>query len=245
MNALVFAAGLGTRLRPLTLDRPKALVEVGGEPMLGRVIRRLAAAGVDRVVVNNHHFSNKVKSYLAANDFGVETAVSDESDLLLDTGGGLLKARRLLDDGQPFFVHNADIFTDLDLAAMAEAHRRSGAGATLLVQPRRSSRQLLFDRCGRLMAWENIKTGEVRPAGAETAGLEPLAFGGIHILSPSVFEPLSRYSSEPVFPIVPFYVDNAKKIDIRAYLAPTSTNWFDIGNPEKLEAARQFISSRP
>lgn len=245
MRALVFAAGLGTRLRPLTLDRPKALVEVGGEPMLGRIIRRLAAVGVDRVVVNTHHFADKVKSFLASADFGVETVVSDETDLLLDTGGGLLKARHLLDDGEPFFVHNADILTDLDLAAMADAHRKSGAQATLLVQRRDSSRRLLFDASGRLEAWENTKTGEIRPSGAEISTLNPLAFGGVHLLSPSIFEPLSQYSADPVFPIVPFYVDNAKKIDIRAYLAPTSTNWFDIGNLEKLEAARRFISSRP
>lgn len=240
MKALVFAAGLGTRLRPLTLDRPKALVEVGGEVMLGRVIRRLAAAGADTVVVNVHHFAEKVRQYLDNNDFGVAVKVSDESELLLDTGGGLLKARLLLDDGEPFFIHNADILSGTDLRAMWNSHISSGADATLLIQNRDSSRRLLFDAAGRMCGWANTTTGEVRPAGLSTTGLTPAAFGGIHIVSPTVFPLLERYSANPVFSITPFYVDSCHRLDIRGYRSDAA--WFDIGRPASLEAARRFIS---
>lgn len=239
MKALVFAAGLGTRLRPLTLDRPKALVEVGGEPMLGRVIRRLVDAGVDGVVVNVHHFAQKVIDYLRAEDFGVEVAVSDESDLLLDTGGGLLKARRLLDDGAPFFVHNADILSQVDLGDLYRRHLASGADVSLLVQRRDSSRRLLFDSTLRLRGWTNCVTGEVRPAGLSTGGLLPASFGGIHVLSPSVFPLLESYGSNPVFSITPFYIDSCGALDIRGI--ESGALWFDIGRPESLAAARRAI----
>jgi len=240
MKALVFAAGLGTRLRPLTLDRPKALVEVGGEPMLGRVIRRLAAAGADTVVVNVHHFAGKVRQYLDNNDFGVPVRISDESALLLDTGGGLLKARHLLDDGNPFIVHNADILSATDLRAMWDSHVNSGADATLLIQKRDNSRRLLFDAANRMRGWTNTSTGEVRPAGLSATGLSPAAFGGIHIVSPTVFPLLERYSPGPVFSITPFYVDSCCQLDIRGFRSDAA--WFDIGRPASLEAARRFIS---
>lgn len=165
MKAMIFAAGLGTRLRPLTDNCPKALVEVGGKPMLGRVMQRLIDAGVTEAVVNVHHFAGMIKEYLTANNnFGITVHVSDESDLLLDTGGGILRARQWLDGGEPFIVHNADILSDVDLAAMYRAHEASGADATLLVAHRQSSRYLAFGNAdSRLHGWINTTTGQTAP----------------------------------------------------------------------------------
>ncbi len=238
MKAMIFAAGLGTRLRPLTDDRPKALVEVGGVAMLERVIRRLVEAGVDKIVVNVHHFPDMVIDWLGARDFGVEIAVSDERDSLLDTGGGILKARPLLDGDEPFIVHNADILTDLDLRAMVEAHCAADAMATLLVASRQSSRYLLFDDSMTLNGWTNVKTGEVRPADIDAGRLAPLAFGGVHVISPSIFPLLQEYAAHEgdKFSITPFYVDICRRAVVKGYIPAVPYRWHDIGSPAKLAA---------
>lgn len=238
MKAMIFAAGLGTRLRPITDNKPKALVEVGGEPALHRVLRNLHDAGVDEIVVNVHHYPNQVIDYLNANTpEGVRVDISDESDCLLDTGGGLLAARHYLDGEESFFLHNADIATDIDLSAMMHEHLRSGADVTLLVAPRESSRQLLFDEGGRMRGWTNIKTGEVRPADIDSEQFQMLAFGGIHVVSPKLFPLLEAYSSERIFSIVPFYVANCSELNIRAYVPQQPYRWFDIGKLDSLRRA--------
>lgn len=235
---MVFAAGLGTRLRPLTDSRPKALVEVGGVPMIARVIRRLVEAGVDRIVVNVHHFPDMVIDYLAARDFGADILVSDERDRLLDTGGGILKARPLLEGDEPFIVHNADILTDLDLRAMVEAHKAARADASLLVASRATSRYLLFDEAMSLRGWTNVKTGEVRPADVDPSRLTPLAFGGVHVISPSLFPLLEDYAASAglCFSITPFYVDACRRASIKGYAPAAPYRWHDIGSPAKLAA---------
>lgn len=240
---MIFAAGLGTRLRPLTDNRPKALVEVGGVAMLERVIRRLVEAGADKIVVNVHHFPDMVIDWLAARDFGVEIVVSDERECLLDTGGGILKARPLLDGDEPFIVHNADILTDLDLRAMVDAHHRADAVATLLVAPRQSSRYLLFDDAMTLSGWTNVKTGEVRPAGIVPDRLSPLAFGGVHVISPAIFPLLEEYarSEGDKFSITPFYVDICRRAVVKGYLPATPYRWYDIGSPAKLAACESDL----
>ncbi|MDE5672058.1 MAG: NTP transferase domain-containing protein, partial [Duncaniella sp.] len=140
MNAMIFAAGLGTRLGAITRTKPKALVEVGGEPMLKRVIVKLKNAGVSKMIINVHHLADEIISYLRANDnFGVDIQISDERSLLLDTGGGLLKAGQFLNDGEPIIVHNADILTDFDISRMLDSHIESKADAPLLVADRRTS----------------------------------------------------------------------------------------------------------
>lgn len=236
---MIFAAGLGTRLRPLTSHRPKALVDVAGRPMLDRVMERLAAAGVDTVVVNVHHFAPMVVDYINSHPcHGLRVLVSDESGRLLDTGGGINKAAHFLDGDEPFIVHNADILSDVDLRAMLDTHTSSGADATLLVADRTSSRYLLFDTDNRLAGWTNTKTGEVKPRGLDPAGYSALAFGGIHIISPSVLKPLAAYSVDPCFSIIPFYVDSVASLNIRAFNPDPSTyRWHDIGSVEKLRAA--------
>lgn len=246
MKALIFAAGLGTRLRPLTDNRPKALVEVAGRPMLEHVIRNLASYGFKDIVVNVHHFGDQIIDFLAANDnFGINIAVSDERGELLDTGGGILKARTLLDDGEPFLVHNADILTDLNLADFYNYHLHHEADASLLVADRETSRYFVFSPERRLEGWVNVKTGETRPASFQQAENQmQLAFGGIHVISPSVFKALATYTMKHKFSITPFYVDNCQQLKIMGYTPTTAYQWFDIGSPEKLAQAEAAITAK-
>ena len=246
MKAMIFAAGLGTRLRPLTDHTPKALVPVAGVPMLQRVILRLKEAGFRDLVINIHHFGDQILDFLKANqDFGVRIRVSDERGQLLDTGGGIRKARPLLDDGGPFLVHNVDILSDIDLAAFYRLHLEHPCDATLLTNHRRTSRYLLADAEGRLRGWVNKSTGETLPAGtlyAEGAYAE-LAFGCIHVLSPSVFRHMDDGRWQGKFSIIPFYVDICRRADIRCHTIDTP-GWFDIGKPETLARAEAYLSGR-
>ncbi len=246
MKALIFAAGLGTRLKPFTLEHPKALVPIGGVPMLERVVEKLKNAGITEMVVNVHHFSSQIVDFLRANNnFGVNIHISDESALLLDTGGGILKARQWLDDA-PFLVHNADILTDFPIEEMIQQHLSGKADITLLTASRSTSRYLLFDKNARMQGWENIKTGEVKPAGLSVSNLEPFAFGGVHILSPSVFPALEDYrqrEGSEVFSIMSFYIDACRNLDIRNYQPSRPYKWFDVGNPEKLAQAEASLSN--
>ncbi|MDO4164992.1 MAG: nucleotidyltransferase family protein [Bacteroides sp.] len=242
MKALIFAAGLGTRLRPLTDHKPKALVSVGGQPMLQRVIIRLKEAGFDDITVNVHHFGQQIIDFLHANDnFGVRIHISDERDELLDTGGGILKARPFLDGNEPFLVHNADILSDIDLAALYRHHVEGDAQATLLVSRRQTSRYLLLDETYRLCGWTNKNTGEVRPAGfIPDASYQEYAFGGIHIISPSLFRYMEEGQWSGKFSIIPFYLSICQKAKIQGY--PLSGfQWFDIGKPETLAEAEKWF----
>ena len=243
MKAVVFAAGLGTRLYPITESMPKALVEVGGKPMLLRVLEKLRDAGINEIVINVHHFADMIIDYLRSNNwFGLRIIISDERRQLLDTGGGILAARSYLDDGEPFIAHNADILTDFNLPEMIMRHNDSGADVTLLSADRPSSRYLLFDEEQRMRGWTNTKTGEVKPAGIKSDGLRRLAFGGVHVISPTVFKKLDEYSRVVggVFSITPFYVDYCEKLDMRGYVPSENYHWFDVGRPETLEKARQL-----
>ncbi|MCM1070685.1 MAG: nucleotidyltransferase family protein [[Clostridium] fimetarium] len=248
MKGMIFAAGIGSRLRPFTDHHPKALAPVGGKPMLRRVIEKFTSAGVREIVVNIHHFPDQIKEYLRANDnFGADIAISDESDTLLDTGGGLLKARRWLDGDEPILVHNADILTDFSIAEMEECHSRSGAAATLLAFPRESSRQLYFGEDGSLRGWQNLKTSELKPAGFRPeADFERLAFGGVHIVEPRLFPLLEDYSASVgvVFSIIPFYLATLAKERYNEFAPSGNFAWHDIGTPEKLAAAEAMLKSR-
>lgn len=248
MKAMIFAAGLGTRLRPLTNDRPKALVEIGGKTMLERVIIKLAQAGFDDITVNIHHFGEKIIEFLEHNNnFGLDIHISDEREMLLDTGGGILKARPMLDGDEPFLVHNADILTDIDLNAMYQSHLDSGAMATVLVKDRKTSRYFVFNDDYRLQGWINKSTGETRPTGfVHREGLHELAFGGIHVISPSIFKPLEEYSQgQAKFSITPFYVDECRAHLINGYVQNTPYNWLDVGKPETLTQAEQLVNNEP
>lgn len=242
MKAMIFAAGLGTRLRPLTDNMPKALVPVAGQPMLQRVILRLKAAGFDDITVNVHHFGEQIIEFLRANDsFGATIHISDERSELLDTGGGIKKARPWLDGNEPFLVHNADILSDIDLAAFYRLHQESNAEATLLVSRRNTSRYLLFDNDYQLHGWTNKSTGEVKPEGFtyEPASLQELAFGGIHVISPSLFRCMDDDRWTGKFSIIPFYLSVCRKVVIKGYPLQDA-RWFDIGKPETLKEADEY-----
>ena len=240
MKAMIFAAGLGTRLRPLTDDRPKALVEVNGMTMLERTIRAVCDAGCSMVVVNVHHFADKVIDFLNSRRWSVEVQVSDERDMLLETGGGILAARRYLDGDEPFVVHNADVLTHgFDLAEMIYTHRRCGALATVLVRERVTQRYFAFDDERRLRGWCNVSTGETRPEGLATAGLTLRAFGGIHVCSPEIFPLLEQYAAVagPKFSTTPFYVAQCTGQLIRGYEQRADYMWYDVGKPDTLRQA--------
>lgn len=250
MKAMIFAAGLGTRLRPLTNDRPKALVEVAGKPMLQRVIERLKFTGVDELIINIHYFGDKVTEFLEQNDnFGLTIHISDErqwSDKPLETGGGILKARQWLEGDVPFIVHNADILTDIDLNAFYRYHCEHEALATLLVKMRDTQRYILFGDDNRLYGWTNIATGEVKPQGVglDLNALRKRAFGGVHIISPDIFPLLERYAAGRLaFGIIPFYLDTCQHHPIYGYDPQEAYTWFDIGKPETLHAAEAFFNA--
>ena len=237
MKAMVLAAGLGTRLRPLTEDRPKALVEIAGRTLLEITLTRLREFGVQEVIVNVHHFADMVVDYLAAkHNFGMRIEVSRE-DVLLDTGGGLKKAAWFfLDNAQsdePALLHNVDVLSTIDLAAMARFHSEHQALATLAVRERRSSRYLLFDQqgllCGRRFDRED-RTELARPS----ADLQALAFCGIHVISPRL---LAVMSEDGVFSIVETYLRlAAQREKIVAYRADEAY-WRDLGTVESVEQA--------
>lgn len=242
MKALVFAAGLGTRLRPLTDHKPKALVELCGVTMLERVITNIKNCGITDVVVNVHHFGDQIIDFLKDKDnFGINITISDERDLLLDTGGGILKARHLLEGDEPFLVHNADILTDLNLAEMIAYHKANGADVTLLAKQRSTQRYLVFGENNQMVGWTNIATGEVKPADLVVNQENSLlAFGGVHVISPRIFDSLAKFATEPKFSIMQYYIAACRDISIAGY-NPDGYNWFDIGKIETLQKAEQFL----
>ena len=246
MKALIFAAGLGTRLKPWTLEHPKALVPVAGEPMLGRVILSLREQGFDDVVVNVHHFAGQIKEYLAHHDFGMRIRISDESDLLLDTGGGLLRAADLLftENGDPVLVHNVDILSNADLRWLMRQHTASGSEATLLVSDRKSSRRLVADCDGRLSGWHNVSTGEYRPRGfTPDARMTEVAFSGIHVVSAQMIERMRKRGYSGVFPIMDFYLNECNEARFQCCKSE-GLDLIDIGKPETLRLANDLLASR-
>lgn len=248
MKALIFAAGLGTRLGAITRTMPKALVEVGGEPMLKRVIIKLKDAGISEMVVNIHHHADTIRDYLAVNhNFGANISISDESESLLDTGGGLLKAKELLGTDSPILLHNSDILTDFDIREMIETHLGSESDVTLLVAERQTTRYLLFDESMRMRGWTDLRTGEIRSpwTADDIADCHKLAFGGVHIVNPAIFKPLESFSREPKFSITPFYTASCRDLRISGFKPERPYNWIDIGKPESLKAAQNIASKLP
>lgn len=244
MKAMIFAAGLGTRLRPLTDNMPKALVPVAGKPMLQHVIERMKAAGFNEITINIHHFGEQIIDFVQANQqFGITIHISDERNELLDTGGGIKKARPFLDGDEPFLVHNADILTDVNLRKLYQHHLTNNADATLLVSQRNTSRYLLFDDENRLKGWINKTTGEVKPQGFSynENELSELAFGGIHVISPRLFHLLESEQWQGKFSIIPFYLSICRKARIQGF-STEGYQWFDIGKPDTLALAEASLS---
>jgi NDP-sugar pyrophosphorylase family protein len=242
MKAMILAAGLGTRLHPLTNDRPKALVDVAGHTLLEITIARLRQFGVCEVIINVHHFSNLIVDYLKLkNNFNMRVEISQE-DVLLDTGGGLKKAAWFFLEGQstaPFIVHNVDVISTIDLGLMLESHQQNKSLATLAVQQRETSRYLLFNGqmqlCGRRIVKEQ-KTELAKPVELP----KELAFTGIHIISPRLLEMMTE---DGVFSIVESYLHLAGQGEKILGYRTDGAYWRDLGKPENIKAAAQDLKN--
>ena len=243
MKALIFAAGVGSRLKPWTNNHPKALVDVAGKPMLQRVIENIISAGIDDIIINVHHFGEQIIEFIANNHFEADIRISDERKQLLDTGGGLRKVIPWLND-ESVLIHNADILTDYNLKNLVKSHISSSNDATLLVAPRQSSRRLVFSKNMLMKGWTNLDTGEVKPAGLKSSSDDRLlSFNGIHIFSSSLYKQLLDYQpAETPFSIIDFYVSKASLELIGGELLPEGCRWFDVGKPKTLEEARKAFS---
>ena len=244
-KAMIFAAGIGSRLRPITDSIPKALVPVGGVPMLQRILLQLKSFGFDDVTINIHHFGQLIIDFLIANNnFGLDIHISDEREELLDTGGGILKAKEFLEGDEPFLVHNVDILSNIDLQEVYRQHVESKADATLLVSDRNTTRKLLFDKEMRLHGWLNHATGEIKPEGfaPNATHLRELAFEGIHVISPSLFNKMGKGTQwQGKFSIIPFYLSVCQSLKLQGYELKDIT-WFDIGKPETLQQANEYFN---
>lgn len=241
MKAMLFAAGLGTRLRPLTNDKPKALVEIKKDrTLLHYNIDYLKSFGVKTIVVNIHHFGAKVIEEIEKHhQFDINIIISDERDAVLETGGGLQKAAPLLDGKEAIILYNVDVVSNIDLHQMLAHHQSTQALATLACRQRVSSRYLLFHN-NRLCGWQNTKTGEIKNPHQITE-FTPLAFSGIHIIQPKL---LSLLKQGGKYSITNTYLDlMAQNYPIAAYLHDEDY-WFDVGKPEKLATARQFLQNQ-
>ena len=227
-QAMIFAAGLGTRLKPLTDTMPKALVRVGGQPLLWHVVQKLKSSGYDHIVVNVHHFADQIVDYLKANNhFGIDIQISDESAGLLETGGGIKKALPLFDAESPILIHNVDILSNLDFATMDLTE------SVLFVSERKTKRYLQFDDNMRLVGWKNIETGELK--GREGRSL---AFSGIHIIGPLMYPLFADWPER--FPIMDFYLKACSDYLIRG-VEVRDLKLMDVGKLDTLEQAETFI----
>ena len=241
MEAIIFAAGLGTRLQPLTNDRPKALVTVEGHTLLEINIENLIRQGADHIVINVHHHSDMMRRFIADYHCPIPLTISDESDLLLDTGGGLRKMSRnhlLYTDG-PYLLYNVDVLSHIDLHAMLAQHNASGNMATLATSIRNTDRQLLFDSDNLLCGWHNRRTDEYRWSRTITTTPTELAYSGIAVISSAFLSLISKEESD-VFSITTALLNYASDNRIGCFPHP-SADWLDVGKPETLAKAAEFL----
>lgn len=249
MNALIFSAGLGTRLKPLTDTLPKALVPIGGKPLLQWQVERLRDAGITHIVVNVHHFPEKIiKTIEEANGWGCHIVVSDERDCLLETGGGLRKAKDLLlrsdDDQTPILACNVDILSNIDIRSLCAVYDPQTMG-TLVVSQRQTQRYLLFDEQQTLRGWTNIATGEVRPSSLNTAlEYNQLAFSGMQILNPAIFNHMDAVMAVKgeKFSLIDLYLSLCSEHVFKAYV-PADYRMMDVGKIDQIDEAERFAQS--
>jgi NDP-sugar pyrophosphorylase family protein len=239
MKAMIFSAGLGTRLLPLTDAKPKALIEIGGKTLLEITIRKLLIFGCNEIVINVHHQADQIIRFLEEKKyFGARVYISDESDQLLDTGGGLKKAVHFLEGNGPFILHNVDILSDIDLYNLAMAHKQYGNDvlATLVVNNRISNRVFLVNKEDRLCGWKNIVTGETKIS-FPFEFLESVSFCGIHLIDPKL---LGLIKMEGVFSIVDLYLGLCKEHKIQCW-RDNQSKWIDVGTIENLKLAEKMF----
>ncbi len=243
MKAMIFAAGLGTRLKPLTDVMPKALVPVEGKPLLWHTIQKLKNSGFDELIINVHHFAEQIIDYVKINNyFDIRIEFSDERDQLLDTGGGIKKASWFFDEGKPFLIHNVDILSNLDLRNLYNHFTENDADACVVVSQRKTERYLLFDERSILRGWVNKKTGAVKSPilNFDPTHFNEYAFSGIHMLSPAILELMDSFPDK--FSIIDFYISIINDRDILAY-HPEQLNILDVGKPESLTTAANFLET--
>ncbi len=247
MIGFIFAAGIGSRLKPWTDHHPKALVPVGGKPMLQHVIENMIRIGITEIIVNVHHFHRQIISFLTSrNNFGINIYISDESEQLLDTGGAIIRAASELLAHDTIIIHNADIYTDIDLRLILEYHHHMGGDATLLTSARKSSRQLVFDQDSRLKGWVNNTLDLHLPENLaiDKVNDQLLSFNGIHVITPAVINSIQEIAHHSPFPIIPQYVTLSNRLSINAFTPDFDYIWVDIGRPDSLKLARTIASSR-
>ena len=235
MQAMILAAGLGTRLKPITDELPKALVEVNGKTLLEIAIRNLIENDFRRIIINVHHFAEKVKDFINNNTFAADIFISDESDLLLDTGGGIKHAKKFFDNS-PILVHNVDIISNLNLKEFYQYHISDDSVASLVVSNRKSNRYLLFNEADILCGWQDVNKDE-KIIVREDSKLNQLAFNGIHILNPHLID---SFPDEKVFSVIKAYLKIAGTEDIHAYVS-NDIKWIDVGKVDSLQKASQLI----
>jgi len=239
---MILAAGLGTRLMPFTAEVPKALIGLNGIPLLALAIGKLRQSGFNEIIVNIHHHAQKVRDFLNQRDFKeIHIAISDESEGLLDTGGGILKARWFLDGSDPFVVFNVDVITSLDLKKLYHEHMNKRALVTLAVSQRESGRYFLFDRDDNLCGWKNARDGKTRWSGNPDPNSRPLAFSGIHVISPEIFSLITETGR---FSIVDMYLRLAQANQIKAY-DHSGQVWFDLGKPDQIAVVSKYLEDHP
>jgi NDP-sugar pyrophosphorylase family protein len=237
MKALIFAAGLGTRLFPLTQNKPKALCEIAGKTLLQYAIEKVSHAGYKDLIVNVHHFGDQIIDFLKSHDnFGLNIAISDEREQLLDTGGGILKASWFLEGEEPFLVYNVDVLSTIDLDQLLQVHKQNGALATLAVRERVTSRYLIFDSQMQLSGWRNIKTNE-QIISRNTKEANLYAFSGIQLIEPKIFGLIQEKGS---FPLIPLYLRLASERSICGFHDESSL-WMDLGKPDQLLEAEKYL----
>ena len=243
MKAMILAAGLGTRLKPLTDTRPKALVEINGVPILELTISYLKKEGIDNITINVHHFSNQIIEFLANKDFGVNFMLSDESESLLDTGGGIVKAYQLNfgNDKAPLLVHNVDIISNADIQKLHKAHFEGEADVTLLISERTSTRKLIFDEKNILKGWHRLSDNKFIPEHIrDNDGFKEFAFSGIYIINNSAVEEMKKLHGTGKYSIMDYFLNPERKKIIKGYVQE-NLELIDIGKPAGLSQASEYI----
>lgn len=238
MKAIIFSAGLGTRLKPYTNNTPKALVPLNGKPLLWHAIQAVAKAGISEVVINIHHFGQQIIDYVKANEFPISITFSDERDELLETGGALHKAKQLLQNHGSFLAMNVDVISSVDIEKVIACHQNHNPLATLVVRRRQTSRYLMFNEAMQLTGWQNISTSEQKVARLDFDQSTPYAFSGIQVISSRIFESMEETGK---FSIIDLYLRLAKTEEIKGYL-DQSDYWLDLGKPGQIEEAESILS---
>ncbi|MFO7868454.1 MAG: nucleotidyltransferase family protein [Bacteroidales bacterium] len=239
MKAMIFAAGFGSRLKPITNNIPKALVKFRGKTLLEYAIEKLKHYSVDEIIVNVHHFSQQIKDFISSHDFGIPIYISDETSLLRNTGGGLVHAQQYLQGDSPFFVYNVDIISTINLHDLLEFHMKHDALITLAVKERETSRYLLFDDNMELSAWENRVTNEHKIAKFSDNYI-PFAFSGIQIVNPEIFELINETGC---FSIMDLYLRLAQHNSIKAY-NHTEDFWLDVGKFNEIKSVEKQLATQ-